>query len=45
MDDLERGIDNLYGTLYFTKILYEIRSGDEGKVLIIEVAEAPEDGI
>jgi NTE family protein len=42
MDDLEDGIDNLYGSLYFTKILYEIRSGEEGKELIIEVAEAPE---
>ena len=42
MDDLEAGIDNLYGTLYFTKILYEIQDGQEGKELIIEVAEAPE---
>ena len=42
MDELESGIDNLYGTLYFTKILYEIRSSDQGKALVIEVAEAPE---
>lgn len=42
MDELENGIDNLYGTLYFTKILYEIQRDDEVKELIIEVAEAPE---
>lgn len=42
VDDLEKGIDNLYGTLYFTKILYEIQRDDQGNELIIEVAEAPE---
>jgi hypothetical protein len=42
MGGLEEGIDNLYGTLYFTKILYEIRKGEQGNELIIEVAEAPE---
>ena len=42
LDELEEGIDNLYGTLYFTKILYEIQNGEVGKALVIEVAEAPE---
>jgi NTE family protein len=42
VDDLQRGLDNLYGTLYFTKILYEFHSHGDGKDLLIEVAEAPE---
>jgi NTE family protein len=42
LNDLEEGINNLYGTLYFTKILYEIQKSEAGKVLVIEVAEAPE---
>ena len=39
---LEEGIDHLYGTLYFTKILYEIHDNEDGMELIIDVAEAPE---
>jgi len=42
IDDLEEGIDNLYGTLYFEKVLYEIHNHLDGKELIIEVVEAPE---
>jgi len=42
IDKLEYGIDNLYGTQYFTKILYEIHNRDDGKQLIIDVGEAPE---
>lgn len=42
IDKLEYGIDNLYGTRYFTKILYEIRGRDGGKQLLIDVKEAPE---
>jgi NTE family protein len=42
VDDLQLGLDNLYGTLYFTKILYEFHSQAGGKALVIEVAEAPE---
>jgi len=32
----------LYGTGYFTKILYEIQNKDDGKRLIIDVGEAPD---
>lgn len=42
VDALQEGLDNLYGTLYFTKILYEFYSMNEGRQLVIEVAEAPE---
>ena len=42
IEDLEDGIDNLYGTRYFTKILYEIQSKAGGKRLIIDVGVAPE---
>ena len=42
VEDLQDGIDNLYGTLYFTKILYEFHSQENGEELTIEVAEAPE---
>jgi len=42
IDQLETGIDNLYGTRYFTKILYEIHDSDERKQLIIDVGEAPD---
>jgi len=41
IDQLEFGIDNLYGTRYFTKILYEFHDRNEGKQLIIDVGEAP----
>ncbi|MGW8315898.1 MAG: patatin-like phospholipase family protein [Bacteroidales bacterium] len=42
IDALQDGLDNLFGTLYFTRIQYEFRSKEEGKELVIEVAEAPE---
>jgi NTE family protein len=42
MEDLEEGINNLYGTLYFQKILYEFRTQRELTDLVIEVVEAPE---
>ncbi len=42
IDQLEAGIDNLFGTRYFTKILYEINDIDDIKGLIIDVGEAPE---
>jgi NTE family protein len=42
IEDLEDGIDNLYGTRYFTKILYEFRSTGDGKRLIIDAGVAPE---
>ena len=42
VDQLEAGIDNLYGTRYFTKILYEIHDKDDSKRLIIDVGEAPD---
>jgi NTE family protein len=41
IDQLETGIDNLYGTRYFTKILYEINDGENSIQLIIDVGEAP----
>jgi len=41
INQLEYGIDNLYGTRYFTKILYEIHDKADGKQLIIDVGEAP----
>jgi len=40
--ELEAGINNLYGTQYFTKILYDIRNTGNGQKLIIDVGEAPE---
>ena len=42
IDALQDGLDNLYGTLYFTKILYELHSHEQGTELVIEVAESPE---
>jgi len=42
IDQLQDGIDNLYGTRYFTKILYEIHDIDKGKRLVIDVGEAPD---
>ncbi len=42
IDQLEDGIDNLYGTRYFTKILYEIHDREDNKGLIIDVGETPD---
>jgi len=40
--NLEKSITDLYGTGFFTKILYELKETEEGSALIIDIAEAPE---
>jgi NTE family protein len=42
IEKLEDGITNLAGTGYFTKILYDLKDTEGGKVLELRVTEAPE---
>jgi NTE family protein len=40
--NLENAITHLYGTGFFTKILYELKDSEKGKILVIDVSESPE---
>jgi NTE family protein len=42
VSNLEKAITHLYGTGFFTKILYELKDTEEGKTLIIDVTESPD---
>ncbi len=42
IEDLEKAITDLYGTGYFTKILYEINDSQGGSEITVDVTELPE---
>lgn len=42
IEHIERRITELYGTGYFTKLIFELKESEEGQELIIDVEEAPE---
>lgn len=42
IEKLEKSITELYGTGFFTKILYELKDSEKGSILVIDISESPD---